>query len=943
MQQLMQVVQGWLLGLLIDDCRRLIISTEVLTSSVTNVTSGSNSTSKTTTQVDPEVKTQIFYYCAFIVLAQFIYVQFINIYNFYAWRIGARIRTAFGALIYRKSLRLSSGAFRQTTPGQVVTMLSNDLMKIEFLFFFLPYPILAIIITTLVALLLFMYMGWLCMIAPVLLAIYLPFQVQIGRMYQRFRRQSVRLTDERLRLMGDFLPAMRLIKMYAWEEQFEKLVAIARRREISKIRSAAMLTCFNHGLFYVMAKCIVFVLLTCWLLSGGRLTAQLVFVASTLVGKMAIICGLHLPLFVMQVAHSMVAVRRLSRFFLLPEQSSSSRYLAAGSDATNKPLDGEATNAKGLAKCCDLNAVVSDITRMGFCSPLCFFAATSSTTSVRNRWRLRFQGITASYDEPNNKTLNSSNHSSPTNVLSNITCEARDATLTVVVGSVGAGKSSLLLCALNELHISRGQVSLHGRISYAPQEPWIFTGSVRENILFGLPMCRKRYLQVIRVCALRRDVHLFPSGDRTLVGERGVSLSGGQRARISLARCLYRQADVYLLDDPLSAVDAHVAKHVFKHALRDYLRDKCVILITHQLQVITEAEQLILMRQGLAKLQGPFDEVVNQVLREEEFGELQASLGQRSESGANTKQLAKPFELDKRYLTQEDELEDEDWARNIGLFQCDALPLQDNPIPLSKEVKNSIETLMIPKTNSSTDQDSPRSNRSDSSLSSKCETQTIPMDNLVQQRINLSKHRDNEEIIVKADNLLNQSGNDTITKSTIRQPEIPKVQEENNELSATWKAYRVYFKLGLSWWFAPLLLIAFSGTQVLYSIVDYWMSLWTDSEERRGVYDQILADIISTGNDVTVENRTQIPIFERKSFVDDYDRNQNMYFYSVQMILLFSLSIFRAVLFFVMCMRASVRLHDRLFERVIRAPVAFFDKNPVGILLNRVSRDLGNY
>jgi len=117
---------------------------------------------------------------------------------------------------------------------------------------------------------------------------------------------------------------------------------------------------------------------------------------------------------------------------------------------------------------------------------------------------------------------------------------------------------------LNELPLESGTLKINGQIAYAPQESWAFIASVRQNILFGAQYNEEKYNEVVRVCALERDFKLFPYGDKTFVGERGVSLSGGQKARITLARALYHDADIYLLDDPLSAVDSSVAKHIFQ-------------------------------------------------------------------------------------------------------------------------------------------------------------------------------------------------------------------------------------------------------------------------------------------------------------------------------------------------------------------------------------------
>src|SRR6266487_2932521 len=151
---------------------------------------------------------------------------------------------------------------------------------------------------------------------------------------------------------------------------------------------------------------------------------------------------------------------------------------------------------------------------------------------------------------------------------------------------------------LGELPLISGNLDVNGKLSYASQEPWAFNGSVKDNILLGKEYDERKYKEVIRVSALRRDIELFPYGDNTLVGEKGVTLSGGQRARINLARALYHEADIYLLDDPLSAVDANVARHIFEKCILGYLKSKTTILVTHQLQFIKHATKILVLDQG---------------------------------------------------------------------------------------------------------------------------------------------------------------------------------------------------------------------------------------------------------------------------------------------------------------------------------------------------------
>ena len=194
-------------------------------------------------------------------------------------------------------------------------------------------------------------------------------------------------------------------------------------------------------------------------------------------------------------------------------------------------------------------------------------------------------------------------------VLNNITCHIKKGSLCAVVGPVGGGKTSLLHLLLNELKSLHGCVKIQGAVSFAPQEPWLFASTIRENILFGNKYDRKLYQKVVKVCALRKDFRQFALADKTLVGERGASLSGGQRARINLARAVYRDAEVYLLDDPLSAVDSHVSKHLFEECLVKYLHGKTRILVTHQRQYLKKADVIVLINKGKVEVKGSYREL----------------------------------------------------------------------------------------------------------------------------------------------------------------------------------------------------------------------------------------------------------------------------------------------------------------------------------------------
>lgn len=181
--------------------------------------------------------------------------------------------------------------------------------------------------------------------------------------------------------------------------------------------------------------------------------------------------------------------------------------------------------------------------------------------------------------------------------------------LCAVVGQVGAGKSTLLQVILGELDLDSGGMHVDGVVSYAAQEAWLFEGSIRSNIVFIEEFDERRYKEVVKVCALERDFKLLPYGDSTVVGERGISLSGGQKARVNLARAIYKKADIYLLDDPLSAVDTHVGKHIFQECIQNYLKDKICVLVTHQLQYLKDVRHLVLINHCRIEAQGTYSDL----------------------------------------------------------------------------------------------------------------------------------------------------------------------------------------------------------------------------------------------------------------------------------------------------------------------------------------------
>ncbi|KAJ8938899.1 hypothetical protein NQ318_007614 [Aromia moschata] len=169
-----------------------------------------------------------------------------------------------------------------------------------------------------------------------------------------------------------------------------------------------------------------------------------------------------------------------------------------------------------------------------------------------------------------------------------------------IVGSVGTGKSSLLSAFLGEMDKVSGRVNTVGRIAYVSQQAWIQNATLRDNILFGKKFEKTLYQKVIEACALKADLDMLPGGDQTEIGEKGINLSGGQKQRVSLARAVYSNADIYFLDDPLSAVDSHVGKHIFDQVIgpKGMLKDKTTLLVTHGITYLPQTDNIFVLKNG---------------------------------------------------------------------------------------------------------------------------------------------------------------------------------------------------------------------------------------------------------------------------------------------------------------------------------------------------------
>ena len=251
--------------------------------------------------------------------------------------------------------------------------------------------------------------------------------------------------------------------------------------------------------------------------------------------------------------------------------------------------------------------------------------------------------------------------------LHNLNVNVPKGQLIAIVGKVGAGKSSLLMSLLGEMGRLRGRIGVHGTVAYVPQQPWMQNQTVRYNITFGKSFDEYFYSRVMDACALYPDMAILPMGDNTEIGEKGINLSGGQKARISLARAVYQSHDIYLLDDPLSAVDSHVGAQLFLNVLgpEGMLRNKTRLLVTHELSYLKYADLILVMQDGKIVSEGSYEEMMKR-------GAFSQLLEECKTEQEETAQLQKLKEEEEEVFSTDDEREDmfvddNDYRDNVSL------------------------------------------------------------------------------------------------------------------------------------------------------------------------------------------------------------------------------------------------------------------------------------
>ncbi|ELU04115.1 hypothetical protein CAPTEDRAFT_1666 [Capitella teleta] len=489
------------------------------------------------------------------------FVFCIHRHLYFAFLFGQHMRSAVTAAIYRKCLKLSNSAKGKTTAGQIVNLMGVDAQRLQdvptFFFNVIFAPPLILIAGALlwnsIGVASLFGLAFLVLVLTPANGVYVATKIKQSQMIQMI------IKDERVKLMGEILSGIKVLKLYGWEPFFKEKVLNERDNEMKYLRRTSYMSGVS-AILWNNAAYIVSVLLTqdrgvtfiiyaayIYLDDENDLDPNTAFVTASFVSAFNFPLS-FLPAGVSYLGQTFVSLKRISEFLQLDE-------LQEGSVTDDVPMNSDVEIENGS------------------------FA-----------WNQN--GFPA---------------------LKNINMRIKTGALVAVLGQVGSGKSSLMSAILGEMHKLQGTVKAKSSIAYIPQQAWIQNKTVRDNILFSKTYNEPKYRAVIKACALETDLKILMDGDSTEIGEKGINLSGGQKQRVNLARAVYQDEDIYLLDDPLSAVDSHVGKHIFEHVIgpTGVLKHKTRVLVTHSATYLPQVDYIIVMKSGEICECGTYEELQN--------------------------------------------------------------------------------------------------------------------------------------------------------------------------------------------------------------------------------------------------------------------------------------------------------------------------------------------
>ncbi|XP_008792063.2 ABC transporter C family member 3-like isoform X4 [Phoenix dactylifera] len=461
---------------------------------------------------------------------------------------GIKVRASLVAMIYQKGLTLSSHSRQSRTSGEIVNLMSVDADRVGLFSWYMHDLWMVVLQVTLALMILYSCLGLASLAALAAIFVVMLGNLPLGKVQENYQEKLMESKDVRMKATSEILRNIRILKLQGWEMKFLSRIIELRKTEANWLKKYVYAYGIITFIFWGSPTFVAVVTFGACMLMGIPLKS------GKILSALATFRVLQEPIYnlpdtISMIIQTKVSLDRISSFLCLEDlQPDMVQRLPRGS-----------------------SEVAIEVSNGSF------------------SWDL-------SSEIPTLKDLNFQ-------VLQGMSV--------AVCGTVGSGKSSLLSCILGEVPKISGTVKLCGTMAYVSQSPWIQSGKIQENILFGKEMDAEKYDKVLEACSLKKDLEILPFGDQTVIGERGINLSGGQKQRVQLARALYQDADIYLLDDPFSAVDAHTGSHLFKECLLGVLASKTVVYVTHQVEFLPSADLILVMKDGKIAQGGKYNDILN--------------------------------------------------------------------------------------------------------------------------------------------------------------------------------------------------------------------------------------------------------------------------------------------------------------------------------------------
>ncbi|WAQ99709.1 MRP1-like protein [Mya arenaria] len=460
-----------------------------------------------------------------------------------------RLKSGLIAMVYRKALSMNNEARKASTVGEIVNIMSVDCDRIAGISSWIWFLWSVPFSVTGTMVLLWHVVGPAVLPSIGIYALFMWFNAYVAKKNRQYEKEKMEQKDARIKLMNDILNGIKVLKLYAWEASFQKQIEELRAKESEAQRKNHMIGIMHNLMWFTVPM----------LCTGSVFGTFILMNPSSLLDAQKIFVTISL-LNILQ-----------GEINILPHIVSHISEATVSIGRISKFLQNPDIDPKNVQR----------------------DNSTDKAVSIKSG--------TFSWNEKGNPTLK------------DINLDIEAGGLIAVVGQVGSGKSSLISALLGEMEKINGDVNVNGSVAYVPQQAWIQNASARDNILFCSPSDRTKYKKVVDGCALTSDFEIFKAGDLTEIGEKGINLSGGQKQRISLARAVYNNADVYLLDDPLSAVDSHVGKHIFNEVIgsEGLLRNKTRILVTHGVHWLPKVDKIVVLVNGQISEMGSYEQLLN--------------------------------------------------------------------------------------------------------------------------------------------------------------------------------------------------------------------------------------------------------------------------------------------------------------------------------------------